>query len=121
MAVPIVAESAWSVSEVLGLLQCPGRPQCFAFTWGGPALAPLVKHDHANSSDHLVLLQTVVVVVHLQVFWEVDLMSHVQAESVLGCCGFFEGGMMSDWELWEVDLWAFMGLYTWVVPTNCWC
>ena len=56
------------------------------------------------------LQQTVVVVVHLQVFWEVVFMSQVQAESVLGCCWYLEGGMVSDWELREVNLWASMGL-----------
>ena len=48
------------------------------------------------------------VAVHLQVFWKAVFMSQVQGESMLGCCGYLEGGMVSDWELREVNLWASM-------------
>ena len=67
-------------------------------------------HDPANSSNHLVLKPTVLVVVHLQVFWKVVFMTWVQAESVLSCCGHLEGGMVSNWELREANLWASMGV-----------
>ena len=50
------------------------------------------------------------VVVHLQVFWKVVFMTWVQAESVLSCCGHLEGGMVSNWELREANLWASMGV-----------